>query len=232
MAFVPNAEAVSCVYWVHRPEHTDILRQGYVGISKRFERRIWEHLKLTQNRYLKNAINKYGWNNLVKEKVLIGKEDYCLEIEAKLRPADKIGWNLVKGGNKPPINRWNLGKKGLTVAWNKGKNQPEETKAKVSAGVKKLWQDPEYRQRMSDAHKNRPSQMAGKKHKPESIEKMRLSKIGKPSKKKGKPMSEEARLKLTQTMQSQLWTCPHCNTSGHSQGAGNRWHFDNCKGAR
>jgi group I intron endonuclease len=230
MPFVPNAEAVSCVYWVHRPEHTDILRQGYVGTSKRFERRIWEHFKLTQNRYLKNAINKYGWDNLVKEKVLIGKEDYCLEIESKLRPADKIGWNLVKGGNKPPITIGSF-KKGM-IAWNKGKAWTEETKTKVSVGVAKLWQDPEYCQRMSDAHKGKSSHMAGKKHSPESIEKMRISKIGKPSKKKGKPMSEEARLKLTQTMQSQLWTCPHCNTSGHSQGAGNRWHFDNCKGAR
>ena len=191
MSFVPNAEAVSCVYWVHRPEHTDILRQGYVGISRRFERRIWEHLKLTQNKYLKNAINKYGWDNLVKEKVLIGKEDYCLEIEAKLRPADKIGWNLVKGGNKPPVNRWNAGTKGLMTSWLKGKSLPEEIKQKVSVGVKKLWQDPEYRQRMSDVHKGKPSPMAGKKHSPETIEKIRLAKIGKkPSIETRKKMSE------------------------------------------
>jgi group I intron endonuclease len=197
MPFVPNAEAVSCVYWVHRPEHTDILRQGYVGISKRFERRIWEHLKLTQNRYLKNAINKYGWDNLVKEKVLIGKEDYCLEIESKLRPTDKIGWNLVKGGNKPPINRWNAGTKGLMTSWLKGKNLPEETKAKVSAGVKKLWQDPEYRQHMSDAHKGKPSHMAGKKHSAETIEKIRLAKIG-------KKHSIETREKMSKSHQKRL----------------------------
>ena len=190
MPFVPNAEAVSCVYWVHRPEHTDILRQGYVGISKRFERRIWEHLNLNQNRHLKNAIKKYGWDSLVKEKVLIGKEDYCLEIEAKLRPADKIGWNLVKGGNKPPVNRWNAGTKGLMTSWLKGKSLPEEIKAKVSVGVKKLWQDPEYRQRMSDVHKGK-SNFTGKKHSPETIEKIRLAKIGKkPSIETRKKMSE------------------------------------------
>jgi group I intron endonuclease len=232
MAFVPSPEAVSCVYWVHRPEHTDILRQGYVGISKRFERRIWEHLKLTQNRYLKNAINKYGWNNLVKEKVLIGKEDYCLEIEAKLRPADKIGWNLVKGGNKPPVNRWNAGTKGLMTSWLKGKSLPEEIKQKVSVGVKKLWQDPEYRQHMSDVHKGKPSPMAGKKHSPETIEHLRLVKIGKPSGKKGMKMSQEHNDKMKELAKAQAWTCPHCDTSGFSKGAGNRWHFDNCKGAR
>ena len=194
MPFVPNAEAVSCVYWVHRPEHTDILRQGYVGISKRFERRIWEHLKLTQNRYLKNAINKYGWDNLVKEKVLIGKEDYCLEIESKLRPADKIGWNLVKGGNKPPITIGGF-KKGMT-AWNKGKACTEETKAKVSAGVAKLWQDPEYRQHMSDVHKGNSS-FAGKKHSAETIEKIRLAKIG-------KKHSIETREKMSKSHQKRL----------------------------
>lgn len=195
MSFVPSAEAVSCVYWVHRPEHTDILRQGYVGISKRFKRRIWEHLKLTQNRYLKNAINKYGWDNLVKEKVLIGKEDYCLDIEAKLRPEDKIGWNLIKGGNKPPVTAGNF-KKGMT-AWNKGKAWTDEAKAKVSAGVAKLWQDPEYRQRMLDAHKGKLSPMTGKKHSPESIEKMRQSKIGK------KP-SIETRKKMSESHQKRL----------------------------
>jgi group I intron endonuclease len=230
MPFVPNAEAVSCVYWVHRPEHTDILRQGYVGISKRFQRRIWEHLKLTQNRYLKNAINKYGWDNLIKEKVLIGKEDYCLEIESKLRPADKIGWNLVKGGNKPPITIGSF-KKGM-IAWNKGKAWTEETKAKVSVGVAKLWQDPEYCQHMSDAHKGKPSHMAGKKHSAETIKNMRLIKIGKPSGKKGIKMSQEHNDKMKELAKAQAWTCPHCDTSGFSKGAGNRWHFDNCKGAR
>jgi len=232
MPFVPNAEAVSCVYWVHRPEHTDILRQGYVGISKRFERRIWEHLKLTQNRYLKNAINKYGWDNLVKEKVLIGKEDYCLEIESKLRPADKIGWNLVKGGNKPPINRWNAGTKGLTVAWNKGLKMSDEVKEKVRKAAKEQWQRQGMRELLSSIKKGKPSNMAGKKHSPETIERMRLVKIGKPSGKKGMKMSQEHNDKMKELAKAQAWTCPHCDTSGFSKGAGNRWHFNNCKGAR
>lgn len=230
MPFIPNVNNVSCVYWIRKPEHNDILRQGYVGVSRKFERRLWEHFRLTQNPHFKNAINKYGWDNLVKEKVLIGKEDYCLEIEAKLRPSDEIGWNMIKGGNKPPVTRWNAGTKGLMTSWLKGKNLPEEIKQKVSIGVSKLWQDPEYRQRMSDAHKGKPSGKAGKKLSLETIEKIRLAKAGKPSKKKGKPMSEESRLKLTNTMRSQQWTCPHCQKTGHSLGAGNRWHFDNCKG--
>ena len=70
MSLVPQ-KAVSCVYWIHCSNHTDIFTQGYVGVTKRFERRIWEHLKLNGNTYLKNAINKYGWDNLIKEKIII-----------------------------------------------------------------------------------------------------------------------------------------------------------------
>ena len=230
MPFMPTAEAVSCVYWVHRPEHTDILRQGYVGISKRFERRIWEHLKLTQNKYLKNAINKYGWDNLVKEKVLIGKEGYCLEIEAKLRPEDKIGWNLVKGGNKPPISKGNF-VKGM-VAWNKGLKMSDETKEKVRQAAKEQWQKKGMYEILSNVKKGKPSARLGKTNSAEHRLKISIANTGRPSSKKGIPMNEETRLKLTQTMQSQKWTCPHCNISGHSTGAGNRWHFNNCKGVK
>ena len=232
MSFVRDPNAVSCVYWIRRPEHTDILSQGYIGISKRFERRLQEHLMFSQNRYLRNAINKYGWDNLIKEKVLIAKEDYCLEIESRLRPADKIGWNLTMGGSRPPITRWSLGKKLSKPSWNKGIPHAESTRKKLSIGVTKLWQDPEYRQRMSDAHRGKSSHMAGKKHTPESIERMRLAKLGKPSGKKGMKMSQEHNDKMKKLAAAQAWTCPHCNTSGLSKGAGNRWHFANCKGVR
>jgi len=230
MPFVPNAESVSCVYWVHKPEHTDILRQGYVGISKRFKRRIWEHLKLTQNRYLKNAINKYGWDNLIKEKVLIGKEDYCLEIEAKLRPSDKIGWNLIKGGNKPPINIGNF-KKGMT-AWNKGKTLSKETKEKLRQSTKAQWQQEGMREMFSNIKKGKPSNRLGKTNSDEHRLKISIAKIGKPSGKKGIKMSQEHNDRMKELAKLQAWTCPHCNTNGYSKGAGNRWHFDNCKGVK
>ena len=48
------------------------------------------------------AINKYGWDNLIKDNVLIGSKDYCLTIETKLRNTESIGWNIVSGGGCPP----------------------------------------------------------------------------------------------------------------------------------
>lgn len=117
------------VYWIHHKDHSDIFSQGYVGVTKRYERRMWEHKNLTQNYHFKKAIEKYGWDNLIKEKIVIGDEDYCLEIEAKLRPEKQIGWNIVNGGGLPPKlygNKHNIGK----TPWNKGKKGIVKSKYK------------------------------------------------------------------------------------------------------
>lgn len=122
---------MTVVYWIRHPDHTDIFSQGYVGVSNRLSRRLYEHKKLTKNTILKLAIQKYGWENLIKQQVLIADSDYCLEMEAKLRPQESIGWNITIGGGKTPVvygNKWNLGR----TAWNKGKQWSEETKQKLS----------------------------------------------------------------------------------------------------
>mgnify|MGYP006266522271 CR=1 FL=1 len=217
-----------CVYWIRRPDHTDPTTQGYIGITAFFERRMKEHFKKTENRYLRNAINKYGWDNLVKEQLLIGTEEYCLEIELKLRPKEQIGWNLVKGGGKPPLGVGNKYKLGVP-SWNKGMTMPPETTQKVSAAVVKWWQVPGNREFLSAKWKGRACPMKGKKHRPESIQKMALTKLGKPSKKKGIPLSAEQIEKMRQMARENSWECPHCSKFGYSIGARNRWHFDNCK---
>jgi group I intron endonuclease len=216
------------VYWIHHPSHTDMFTQGYIGITARFARRMFEHKALTTNKYLSNAIKKYGWDNLVKKVILVADKEYCVDVETKLRSSDEIGWNLVKGGGIPPINT-RKGYKMSVPAWNKGKAWSEEQKKQISSGVKKLWENPKYRQHMSNAHKDQECPMKGKKHKPESILKMSLSKKGKPSNRKGVALSEEARLKLINTMASQSWECPYCNKIGRGIHTANRWHFDKCK---
>jgi predicted GIY-YIG superfamily endonuclease len=217
------------VYWIRHKDHTDMFSQGYIGVSGRFDRRIWEHSHLKGNRHLKFAINKYGWDNLIKEQILIAERDYCLDIEKKLRPNDDIGWNCALGGGDPPVNKWNLGTKGVVKAWNKGLAWPEEFKQKVSIGVAKLWKDPEYKKRMSEAHKGKPSPRKGTKHSPETIERMRLSKLGKESGMKGKKHSPETIAKVKAQNLANQWTCPHCSKQGRNKGTGTRWHFDNCK---
>jgi hypothetical protein len=97
------------LYWIHCKEHTDVFSEGYVGVSKNIERRWKDHFIFAKNNHLKNAINKYGWDNLVKEIILIGEEKYCYDLEAKIRPTKKIGWNIAEGGANPPKQWGNTG---------------------------------------------------------------------------------------------------------------------------
>jgi group I intron endonuclease len=214
------------VYWIHHPSHADIFSQGYVGVSVNFDRRLRSHKRSAQNAHLRNAVQKYGWENLVKKTVLIADTDYCLDIETKLRSEDNIGWNIIKGGGIPPKPKKGHSK-GKT-AWNKGLAWSDEFKEKVSAGVTKLWKNPEYREHMSKAHRGQVSGMKGKQHTPEALAKMSDSHKGSIGR-LGCKNSPEVIEKMKQLAIAEKWTCVHCSKTGLSKGAGNRWHFDNCR---
>lgn len=136
---------MSAVYWIHHTDHTDMFSQGYVGVSNNTRNRWNDHRTTTQNNHLKNAINKYGWENLVKKVIVVADKNYCLDIEFKLRPTEKIGWNIVAGGGNPPSalgrkvtnsaetrKKMSIAKLG-TVGNMLGHNHTAETKAKMSA---------------------------------------------------------------------------------------------------
>jgi GIY-YIG catalytic domain/NUMOD3 motif len=105
--------------------------QGYIGVSVNAERRWVEHLKKSDNKHLRFAIKKYGWENLIKKQILIADKDYCLDIEKKIRPTDGIGWNLVTGGGFPPIRYGNKDRLGLP-SWSKGKKLSDEHRKNLS----------------------------------------------------------------------------------------------------
>jgi hypothetical protein len=93
----------SNVYWIRLPDHDDILQQGYVGVANNVKKRWKVHKYSPENPHLKNAVKKYGWENLIKEVILTADRNYCEYIEERLRPEAGIGWNIVKGGGRPPI---------------------------------------------------------------------------------------------------------------------------------
>jgi hypothetical protein len=93
------------VYWIRTKEMTDMFSEGYIGFTSKTTEERWKgHLKearasRTKNYPIYNNIRKYG-DQIVVSTVVVGGDDYCLEIERKLRPVVKIGWNLQAGGNK------------------------------------------------------------------------------------------------------------------------------------
>jgi predicted GIY-YIG superfamily endonuclease len=214
----------SSLYWIHHHTHTDMLSQGYVGVSNSVKQRWNRHKRGAGNAHLANAIKKYGWDSLVKKVIVIADEAYCLMIEAKLRAQDNIGWNITKGGGKPPSAYGNKNRLGIPptnkgtgiikkqmslfkTAWNKGLETPENVKAKQSL-----------------AKIGKTSPRKGTQHSKESIEKMRLAKIGK---KQSDEAIEKGRLKRLGKKQP-LCTCPHCGKIGGAFTMP-RWHFENCK---
>ncbi len=135
-------ERIKCtVYWISIPEHTDMFSQGYIGITTRDVRvRFSEHKATAKSgrAILSKAIGKYK-DKINIQVILVSSEDYCKDIEKKLRPTERIGWNTVSGGGKPPLFREHSeeSKKKIGVAskgnkHNIGRVLSEETKAKIS----------------------------------------------------------------------------------------------------
>lgn len=103
----------SCsVYWIRAQHHSDFMAEGYIGVSRDAKKR-WKYghfWSQKNNRHdnpkLANAIAKHGWGNLKKEILVIASESYCYDLEAKIRTAENIGWNIAVGGQKPPVTKF------------------------------------------------------------------------------------------------------------------------------
>ena len=219
---------ISSVYWIRCQDHTDMMSQGYIGVSKNADVRFTQHFKHTKNRHLKFAIDKYGWDNLVKTKILIADNNYCFDIERKLRPTDDIGWNCVTGGGNPPSS---LGKRFIRTksAWNKGKKSSAETRKKISDAVSLAMKDPARLALNRSLRLGLPSPRKGQKLTDETRTKISQSLKGKVSPIMGKTLKPDVIEQISASIRKFTWVCPHCQTNGYGRGAATRWHFDNCK---
>lgn len=89
------------LYWIYLPDHSDPITQGYIGIAENFDQRMFAHkscAKTGKNDTLYKAVRKHGWDNLKKEVLVIANEEYCKDLEQKMRPKARIGWNIAIGG--------------------------------------------------------------------------------------------------------------------------------------
>lgn len=73
--------------------------EGYIGVTNKPDRRWSQHCK--SDSYVGRAIRKYG--EIVSMVILKQTtEQRALEIEEVYRPQENQGWNIAKGGGKPP----------------------------------------------------------------------------------------------------------------------------------
>jgi len=186
---------LACIYWIHTKEHTDMFSEGYIGFSIRTaEDRFFNHkseAKLHRTNYpVHNAIRKYG-DSLILDTIVVGSDDYCIDLEYKLRPERNIGWNLDVGGRVGNIGRVaseetrkkqslaKLGKKqspehcAKKADARRGLKLSEETKRKMSASKKGKAFSPEHRAKITAAN-------TGKTHSKEHVAKLSEYKIAQP----------------------------------------------------
>jgi hypothetical protein len=90
------------VYWIHKPSHTDIYADGYIGVTRNSARQRWmEHLALTKNNRKNNKLYDIlkEEETLIFDVIAVGEtREYCEHIEHGLRPTPYIGWNTAPGG--------------------------------------------------------------------------------------------------------------------------------------
>lgn len=140
-------DRASCVYWIHAKHHTNIFKEGYVGITQKSVDKRWSGHKASfrcdkHNHILRRAYEKYG-EDLVVEQIIVGSRTYCLDIEQKLRPKEYVGWNIASGGG------------GSVVTFGRKLSQ-RQIEILRACSIGKVVSD-ETRQKMSLAKKGKPS---------------------------------------------------------------------------
>ena len=164
------------------------------------------------------ALKKYS-DKLVVTTLVEGSDEYCLEIERKLRPEPDIAWNISCGGGAPMLGRKHSeegkqriaeGGKGRVMSdfnkqqlskANKGKIVSEETRKKQSEYARN--RPPETRLKMSESQR-------GKNHSEEDKAKMSAKRIGNKYC-LGYKHTEESKIERSEV--SKLWKNPRANTS-------------------
>lgn len=97
---IHQTKSSSVIYWIHKPEHTDMFTQGYIGVTKRKALARWrEHLRTTHRPELKIYLALSKYNTLVFDVIVVGTREYCQMIETSLRLEPNIGWNTAMGGD-------------------------------------------------------------------------------------------------------------------------------------
>lgn len=116
--------SISVVYWIRLLDHVDYKTQGYIGVSNNFNYRLHQHKTKTikHDSHFGRSINKYGWDNLVKEIIFEGSNDECYNKENELRPLYNIGWNEAIGGLKRSNSKFIDYKNRINRGWIYDKN--------------------------------------------------------------------------------------------------------------
>ncbi len=131
---------MNVVYWIRLQNHFDISKEGYVGVTSDYKKRMEQHSSKTKklNCHFANAIIKYGWDNLIKEIVFEGNKDECFKKEKELRPHFQIGWNDSVGGFGGDRSKFIDYENRLNKGWNYDKTKEKNPFWQKKHSIKSL----------------------------------------------------------------------------------------------
>lgn len=120
------------VYWIHFDNHSDIFKEGYVGVTSDIKRRFKAHSHKSNkdNKTLLESIENGAKLTVINQ---FENRKEALDLERYYRPKANIGWNIIPGGIDPPkqYGRSYIRKIGLKAS--------QETKNKMSKSHKGLF---------------------------------------------------------------------------------------------
>lgn len=167
-------------YWIHLESHRDVTKQGYVGITKqsvkdRYYKHCHDATKSKLNYPVSRAIRKYGGESLIVDTLCISDEDYAKQLENKLRPFPRIGWNIVEGGQDGNADfmklKWQEPAHKDKVSRSLRKYHTEETRKACSERFKNMHKNPNSKINTEEYKANRKEMVLGWINKPEVMEK-------------------------------------------------------------
>ena len=117
----------NAVYWIHHSGHTDMMNQGYIGITHNFEHRMNTHKNSKSKSRINSAIKSHGWDNLIKDIIYRGTRIECELYEYLLRSQPHTGWNITVGGGggRPGVTTSDKQKAAVSKAWKGVKRGPQ-----------------------------------------------------------------------------------------------------------
>ena len=191
------------IYLIYK--HTSPSGKSYIGQTKDYDRRCWQHqTEHSKCRAFSAAIKKYGWDNFTHEMLVENiTEDEANTLEVfyikEYQAFGPNGYNLTSGGNACVMSDETKSKISIAAM---GRSHSDETKAKLSAANTGKVQSPE-------TIAKRMLAVIGRKNSDETKAKMSAASKGKPKSAehkakiseslKGTPQSEETKAKRKAT---------------------------------
>lgn len=175
---------MAVIYWIHLEEHSDHIKEGYIGVTLDLRRRLHRHILAAQQ----GKKNHLEFRNALLSKfkveiIFSGSSEECYRREKELRPIYGVGWNLVPGGKGGSKSR------GLKMSLEFRQRRSELMRGnKISVGNHKPKSEL-HRQHISEANRGKMVSeerrkmqslaMSGRTLTAEHREKIRLSALGK-----------------------------------------------------